>query len=247
MAQCALITGAAKRIGKCIALTLARQGCDIALHYHTSRDEAQASAAEIRATGVRCEPICADLADPAQAAALVRRAADAIAAPSLLVNNASIFVRRPLDETDADLLDLNMAIHVRAPMLLTREFARLCGRGLIVNVLDAKISRPNTAYFAYELSKRALAQMTLMSASALAPGIRVCGVCPGMTLAPEGKDTAYLRRLSEALPLKRAGHPQQVADAVVYLMRNDYITGQILYLDGGEHLGDDIRVPEDSP
>jgi NAD(P)-dependent dehydrogenase (short-subunit alcohol dehydrogenase family) len=162
----------------------------------------------------------------------------------LLVNNASIFDRVNFMQTDERLFDRNFTINFKAPVFLTQDFASHCKHGLVVNILDTKINRPSINYFAYAMSKRALADFTLSAAKELAPTIRVNGVCPGMTLAPTGKEEGYLHRLSTAVPLKRPGNPQQIASAVLFLLDNDFITGQILYIDGGEHIGDDIRVIE---
>lgn len=237
MAQAALITGGAKRVGKAIALALAGRGFDIALHYNTAEADARATAEEVRRLGRTCEVFGADLADAAGLASLLPRVLEKLPLLRVLVNNASIFNRVTFEDSDEGEFDRNFDIHLKAPFFLTQRFARLCPQGQVVNVLDTKIAKPNVNFFAYTLSKKALAAFTEMAAVALAPDIRVNGVCPGMTLAPEGTDPEYLQKLSQKLvPLRRQGAPRQIADAVVYLVESDYVTGQILYVDGGEHL-----------
>lgn len=238
----AFITGGAKRIGRAIALALAGRGWDIALHYLTSESDAQQTAGEIRALGRRCELFPADLADMTQVRELMGQVLSAFPDCNLLVNNASIFARVNFMQTDEPHFDRNFAINFKAPVFLTQDFARNCRQGQVINVLDTKISRPSVNYFAYAMSKRALADFTLSAARELAPTIRVNGICPGMTLAPADKGSDYLERLSTAVPLKRPGNPGQIASAVLFLLDNDYVTGQILFIDGGEHIGDDIRV-----
>jgi NAD(P)-dependent dehydrogenase (short-subunit alcohol dehydrogenase family) len=243
MPKAALVTGGAKRIGKVLAMDLARRGYDVALHYNQSVLDARTTADEIMAMGRRCELFRGDLADAAFVRRLVPQVLDAMPGLSLLINNASIFERAKLAETDEPLLDRNLAINLRAPVVLAQAFAARGAPGHIINLLDTKIARPGVNYFAYTLCKKALADFTRMAACELAPDIRVNGVCPGMTLAPEGKRAGYLDWLSGAVPLRRPGGPEQIAAAVGFLLDNDYITGQILYIDGGEHLGDDITPP----
>jgi len=236
MRDAALITGAAKRIGRAIALALAERGYDIALHYNRSRDAAAAAAEEIRAKGVRCELLQANLADADAVRQLVQRAMEALPDCCVLVNNASIFERAPLAEMSEDLLDRTMAIHFRAPLVLSRAFAARRQRGSIVNILDTKIEGWFTPYFAYTLSKKALADFTLLAAKALAPGIRVNGVAPGLILPPPGESEEYLQRLAQRIPARRHGGPADIASAVLYLLDSEFVTGQVIFADGGERL-----------
>jgi NAD(P)-dependent dehydrogenase (short-subunit alcohol dehydrogenase family) len=234
--RAALVTGGAKRIGRDIALTLARKGFDIALHFRASGDDAQATADEIRRIGRQCEPLEADLADPAQVQALLPAAMRALPHCNLLVNNASVFDRGEFRDTTEELFERTMNVNFRAPFFLARDFARLCKTGHIINLLDAKIARTSVAYFAYTLSKKALAEFTRMAAKVLAPNIRVNGICPGPMLPPPGQSAESLQKLAATVPLGRVGDPQDIASAVAYLVDNEFITGQWLFVDGGQHL-----------
>ncbi len=238
MTPVALITGGSKRIGKAIALALAEDGFDIALHYNTSRQAAEKTAEEIEQLGRRCETLPADLSDPRQVEAILPKLIEIFGRCDLLVNNASIFDKASLAQTDGNLLDRTMAINFRAPLLLTRDFARLCEAGHVVNLLDTRIAGAKTAYFVYSLSKKALAEMTRLAARELGPTIRVNGVCPGLVLEPPGVDpgSGYLEGLAEKIPLQRRGSVEDVVRAVMYLVTSPFVTGELLFIDGGEKL-----------
>ncbi|HOF17451.1 MAG TPA: SDR family oxidoreductase [Phycisphaerae bacterium] len=238
MAGTVLITGAARRIGRALALGLARRGWDIALHYHRSRQEAESAAEQVRQAGRMCELFPADLSDPQAVRTLIPRVFEKCPHCRVLINNASIFERAPLVETTEDLFDRHFAVNFRAPLFLSKDFAARCGEGgQIVNLLDAKIERTFTPYFAYALSKKALAAFTELAARELAPRVRVNGVCPGLILPPEGEGPEYLARLAKKIPAGRAGAVDDVVQAVLFLLENEFVTGQILFADGGEHLG----------
>jgi NAD(P)-dependent dehydrogenase (short-subunit alcohol dehydrogenase family) len=236
MNQAALVTGAAKRIGRQIALALAGEGFDIALHYNTSPRDAETTAQEIRALGRRCELFAADLGDSAQVQKLVPAVFDKLPGCNLLVNSASIFQGGKITGTEEPLYDRLFDINLKAPFLLSRDFARRCSSGHIVNLLDTKVAKSSSLYFAYTLTKKALAEFTTMAARELAPAIRVNGVCPGLILPPPGQTQEYLRKLAPSVPLQRVGNPEMIASAVLFLVKNDYITGQFIYVDGGWHL-----------
>ena len=218
----ALITGGGKRIGRAIALGLAKKGYDIALHYNTSGGEAKTLAGEIESASRRVGLFQADLGDMKQVAALAERVFDAFADLSVLVNNAAIFERAGLAETDEDIFERHFNINFKAPFFLSREFARRCRKGHIINLLDAKITDNVTSYFAYMLSKKALMSFTEMAAKALAGRIQVNGVAPGLVLPTEGE-------IAEG----QTGNEQDVVDAVIRLLENDCITGQCVFVAGG--------------
>lgn len=232
----ALVTGAAKRLGREIALHLAREGYDIALHYRTSQAEAEKTAAEIRALGRRCEMFSADLADTKNLAPLVEKARAAFPGLSVLVNSASVFDRGNLLESDEAFYRRQFSINFDAPVFLTRAFAKAAGRGTVVNLLDSRIAADSHPYFFYLLSKKALADFTRMAAAELGPKIRVNGVCPGYVLPPEGWDDHYRATLEKKLPLGKTATAQDVARAAHTLIANESLTGQLLFIDGGEHL-----------
>lgn len=232
----ALVTGAAKRIGREIVLALAARGYDIALHYRSSQAEAEATAQDIRRLGRKCVPLQADLADLAQVQTLLPAAVEAMPHLNLLVNNASVFERCGFAETTEEVFTNEMNVNFRAPFFLARDFARLCGRGHIINMLDTKIAKGANPYFAYTLSKKVLAEFTRMAAKELAPRVRVNGVCPGPMLPPPGKPAEYLQKLSRSVPLDHVGEPAMVVSAVMFLVENEYVTGEWLFVDGGQHL-----------
>ena len=236
MARAALITGAGRRIGRAIALELAAAGWDIAVHYRRSEADAEATAAAVRQAGRAAERFRADLASAAEATGLAEAVLDGMPHCELLVNNASLFLPGSLAETDADRLDTQMAVNLRAPLLLLRAFAAGRTGGQVVNLLDTRVARTVTDHFAYTLTKKALAELTRMAAKALAPAWRVNAVCPGLILPPPGEDPAYLDRMAGRVPLQRTGTPEDIARAVRYLAENEFVTGQALFVDGGESL-----------
>ncbi|MGC9453256.1 MAG: SDR family oxidoreductase [Phycisphaerae bacterium] len=236
MQPAALVTGGAKRLGRAIALALARDGYDLAVHYNRSAEAAGQLAEEIRQIGRRCETFQCDLADTPAVEELAGRVHDTFPGWSVLVNNASLFERGSLAETDEKLFDRLMAVNLKAPLFLSRKFAALCGRGQIVNMLDTKVCEDLSSYFVYVVTKKALRDVTRLAAKELAPNIRVNGVCPGLILPPPGEDESYLEKLASRVPLKRPGSAEDVVSAVMYLLHNEYVTGHCLFADGGEHL-----------
>ncbi|MBI1388416.1 MAG: SDR family oxidoreductase [bacterium] len=232
----ALITGGARRIGREIALTLARAGWNIALHYHHSREDAEDAAREMEAIGMKCELFQADLGRLDEALAMVERVFERMPGCRALINNASIFERAALLETSEDLFDRHFTLNFKTPFFLTRDFARRCREGEVVNLLDTKITQKHSNYFAYTLTKKALFEFTRMAAKELAPGVRVNGVCPGLILPPPGEGDAYMERMQIRVPLRRKGDPADIARAVLFLLQNDFITGEWIFIDGGEHL-----------
>ncbi len=236
MAPTAIITGGARRIGLVISQTLARAGWDIAVHYHSSRNQAKDLARHITDLGRRCEIFQADLGDTGQLGKLIERVCDQMGDADLLVNNASIFTGGTFLQTEPACLDGNFAINLQAPLLLSQAFAKTVGSGQIVNIIDSRIARTVTDHFAYTLSKNALWEMTKMLAKELAPNIKVNAVCPGLILPAEGEDDSVFDSIIPKIPLKRQGRPQEVADAVRFLAESKFITGQAIFVDGGEHL-----------
>lgn len=232
--KAALVTGGSKRIGREISLALAKTGYSVAVHYNTT--EPDELLADIRALGLEAAAFRCDLSDAAGTGSLIARVIERFAALELLVNNASIFERAPITETDVDLLERQFAVNFRAPYILSRDYARLCGRGSIINIVDTKTAGNGRNYSAYTLSKKALAEFTRTAAVEFAPGIRVNAVAPGLILPPAGEDDSYMDRMAEGVPLRRKGSPAEVAAAVTFLAENSYITGQTIFVDGGENL-----------
>lgn len=234
----ALVTGGAKRIGAAIVRALAAMGMPVVIHYRSAGAEAAALAAEIVAGGGIAHLIEADLADAGQAGDLVERA-EALAGPiGVLVNNASHFVFDSAANVTAGSIEAHMGPNLTAPVILAREMAaRIGGRnGVIVNILDQKLDNLNPDFFAYTLSKAALATATEMLAMALAPSIRVCGVSPGLTLIAAKQSEESFRRGQNATPLRRGSDPEDIARAIRFIVETPSITGTTLVVDAGEHL-----------
>lgn len=231
-----LVTGAAQRIGKAISLELVRSGYDIALHCNQSKAQAEKTAREIKALGRRCEIFACDLSDKAEASLLVDNVLQKFRRFNVLVNNASVFESSSVHEEGIAALKCHLSVNFRAPYILMNCFARKVRKGNIINILDANRARPGTGFEEYALSKRMLAEWTALAALKFAPAIRVNAVAPGLILPPVSKGKDYLDRLSRRIPLKRRGKPSHVTHAVRFLLENDYVTGQVIFEDGGAHL-----------
>jgi NAD(P)-dependent dehydrogenase (short-subunit alcohol dehydrogenase family) len=235
----ALVTGGAHRVGRALALALASSGANVFVHYNSSAGPAEETAQEVRAMGVAAAIGQADLSDPRLGPRLIEEAADALGEISLLVNSASGF---PRDRFQNATLDGWRAAHdltLAGPVFLTQAFAAALGgdrSGAVVNVTDVKTATPYRDHFSYVVAKGGLDTFTRAAAVALAPRIRVNAVALGVILPPPGEDEAYVERLAAKVPLRRAGGTDPVAAAVLELLSNDFITGEIVRLDGGAHL-----------
>lgn len=244
--QVALVTGAAVRLGRAVAEALSGEGVGVVVHYRSSAQEADALVRELRADGREAWAIQADLADPDEAASLINRVTDLCGKPvDILINSASIFdPSRVLDFTLDD-LHTNVQINAMSPLQLSRALAAQARQGQnvtppsrrqIVNFLDTRMVDYDREHVAYHLSKRMLHALTRMLALELAPHIRVNAVAPGLILPPPGKDQAYLQDLAHTTPLNRHGCAADVVRAVRFLLHSDFVTGQVIYLDGGRNL-----------
>ena len=233
----ALVTGGAKRVGHAIGLRLAEAGYDVAFTYLSSEAEAKSLAAEVAALGRRALAIATDLTELPSAIDKVGSEYRAkFGRLDLLVNNASIYAPGRLDDVTLPAIRRMWAIHAEAPLLLCREFQEelKSANGAVVNMVDLMVERPWPAYMAYCASKAALANLTLSLARELAPHVRVNGIAPGVVEWPADYPAAEQEKYLKRVPLERAGTPQDVAEAVLFLGRpGGYVTGQILRLDGG--------------
>lgn len=234
--KAALITGAARRIGREIALAFARGGYDIALHYHRSQQEAEDTAAAIRALGRQCIPLAQDFQDLQRLPELIAKAKQVLPGLNVLVNNASTFHRVSFMETTPELLQGELNRNFSQAFFLTQAFAREIGQGSIINIIDTAIHSHRTTHLPYMLAKKLLREFTLMAAKDLAPAIRVNAVCPGFILPTEGAAHRDPKAYAASLPAKQQPTPQEVAAAVLLLAENASLFGQILYIDGGERL-----------
>ena len=235
----ALVTGGARRLGRAFVLALADAGMDVVVHYgHAARD-AEATVAEARSRGVRALALQADLQRAEEAQALVPRASDQMGAPvQVLVNSAAIFKPGTVRDTSLDNWTEHLRVNLRAPFLLIQSFAHSLGEmpGKVVNITDWRAVYPGRKYLAYTLSKSALITLTMMAARELAPHVQVNALALGAVLPPPERDEAYLQRLVQRLPARRSARVEEVTDALLSLLRNDYITGDVLFVDGGAHL-----------
>ncbi len=233
----ALITGASKRIGKALAIALAEEGVNIVAHDRSSLEpETVKVCGEVAGCGSKSWHLSADLEKPEEYESLIARAIKAAGSLDFLVNNASLFL--PSTLMDVGFSDVVRHAHVNAwaPFVLSREFARLARKGKIVNLLDTNIIGYDRTHLGYILSKKMLASLTQICALEFAPGISVNGIAPGLILPPNGKDEAYLQKLAKTVPLDRHGSPRDITDAALYLLKSDFVTGQIIYVDGGRNL-----------
>jgi pteridine reductase len=232
----ALVTGAAKRLGRATALRLAESGCNIVLHYRGSRSEAEATAKNIQEFGVNVWLLQADLELAEEVERAWREASGHAGAIDFLINSASIFDEEKLADLDEENLLRNLRINTLAPFRLCQLFQEQQREGAIVNFLDTRYLDYDRNHVPYHLSKRMLFSLTRMMAEEYAPRIRVNAVAPGLVLAPEGKSQDYLEKLKHTNPLQRYGSEAGVAEAVWFLVRSGFITGQVIFVDGGRHM-----------
>jgi NAD(P)-dependent dehydrogenase (short-subunit alcohol dehydrogenase family) len=238
--KAALVTGGAKRIGQAIIRDFAAQGWAVAIHYGTSQADADALAAEIRAAGGRAASLRADLAHEAEVATLVPRAVAELGPLGCLVNNASIFEMDRIDTANRESWDKHIETNLRAPLVLSQAFARQLpagAEGNIVNLLDQRVWKLTPYFISYTVAKSGLWTLTQTLAMALAPRIRVNGIGPGPTLPSTRQSDDQFRRQQESLPLRRGATPEEIARAIRFILASPSFTGQMLALDGGEHLG----------
>jgi NAD(P)-dependent dehydrogenase (short-subunit alcohol dehydrogenase family) len=237
-----LVTGGARRIGRAVCLKLASAGFDVAIHHHASGDEAEALAAKIAGLGRRAIALKADLRDETAVRALVPQAASALGPVTALVNNASVFEDDRVGGLSRESWDRHIETNLRAPIVLAEAFAEQGGEGAIVNLLDQKVLKPDPRFFSYSLSRNGLWWATRTLAQALAPRIRVNGVGPGPTLPSIHQTQAEFDAEAAGTLLQRSGDPEAVADAVLWLIDATLVTGQMIAVDGGQHLA--WRTPD---
>lgn len=235
----AVITGGAKRIGRALTLALAGAGCNIILHYGRSRDAAEKTAQEAETLGVKVILKQADLVSSAGLATLVETESLGLSPVQILVNSAAIFSTDTLRDLTLDQWSVTFRVNLRAPIFLTQAFANALPAdlsGAVINITDWRTARPYPDHFSYSVAKGALDAFTRSAAIALAPRIRVNAIALGAMLPPPDKDQSYLAALVATLPLQRPGGTGVIADTMLHLLRNDFVTGEILRLDGGAHL-----------
>ncbi|HEY1630212.1 MAG TPA: SDR family oxidoreductase [Rhizomicrobium sp.] len=234
-----LVTGAAKRLGRAIALDLARDGWDVAIHYNASEADAQSAVAEAKKAGRNAIAVKADLAREEEVATLVRRAVEAIGPLTALVNSASLFQNDDWQSATRESWDAHMNVNARAPFVLSQGFARQLPEGedgAIVNLLDQRLFKPGPEFLSYSVSRAGLHWLTTTLAQALAPRIRVNAVAPGPTLKAATQSVTAFILERQATILGRGSDPQDISDAVRYLLHARAVTGETIAVDGGQHL-----------
>jgi NAD(P)-dependent dehydrogenase (short-subunit alcohol dehydrogenase family) len=237
--RAALVTGGAQRIGRAIALAMADAGFDVALHCHSSIEAAETTGAEIRRIGRRCVVLRADLADEAQATQVLPRAAGSLGPIGVLVNNASPFERDEWHDTTRVSWDMHLEPGLRAPFVLMQQFARALpadAEGAVINLLDQRVWSITPHFVSYTVAKAGLWALTQSMALALAPRIRVNGIGPGPTLPSPRQTAEQFARQSASVPLGHGTSPEEIARAVLAILALPAMTGQMLALDGGQHL-----------
>ncbi|MBF0367895.1 MAG: SDR family oxidoreductase [Magnetococcales bacterium] len=251
----ALVTGGAQRIGSVIAYALAKAGVRVVVHYNGSQQAAQLTCDGIRQQGGVAEAVQGDLSHPEQVMALVDRSRSLLGPLSILVNNAAIFEPGSIRDTSLANWQRHHQINATAPFLLLQAFARqpelmngaldTAGEarsglnlplGKVINIIDRRVRRPGAGYIAYTTAKSALWSLTQLAAKELAPHIQVNAIGPGPILPPPGEGMAHLERVAQATPARRPGSPEEIASALIFLLEHDFITGEMLAVDGGEHL-----------
>ena len=233
----ALITGGSDRIGKAVAIHLAKQGYHLVLHYNSAKEKAENLQMHIESTyKVKVELLQINFLKENDFDRIFEDFKRKSITIEVLVNCASDFIPSSFNEQGSELFDKEMTINLKIPYLLTKAFARVFGKGNIINFVDTKVAKNKTVHLDYILSKKLLKDFTKISAVELAPNIRVNAIAPGLILPPEGKDESFLLNLAKDIPLKTVGNLDEILKAFQFILDSYFFTGQILYIDGGEHL-----------
>ena len=235
----ALVTGGAKRLGRSIALALAERGAELVIHYRDSEREAQELLALLKRAGGKPVAVRGDVSVAADVDRIVETAMQAFGRIEILVNNAAIFYRTPFEKVTEEDWDRFLDVNLKGPFLLCRRIGGIMlrqGQGNIISLADLAGLKVWAEYIPYSVSKAGLIALTQGLAKALAPAVQVNAVAPGAVLLPEGTTPEERERAIRRIPLDRLGTPEDIARAVVYLIENDFITGEVLRLDGGQHL-----------
>jgi len=240
-----LITGAARRIGRAIAIHMGKTGWRVAVHYNSSSKAAEETVEQIRSNGGEAIALQADLEDLEAIRALLPACAEALAPPRCLINNASLFEHDDISSLDADGFHRHMRVNLRAPVFLAQAFAASIPAdedGVIINILDQRVWKLTPEYFSYTLSKSALWTATQTLAQGLAPNVRVNAIGPGPTLANSRQSREAFEQQQKSTILQRGAKPSEICDAVRFILDAPSMTGQMIALDGGQHLA--WRTPD---
>lgn len=234
----AMVTGSADRIGKAIALELAEKGHHILLHYNTSERKVDKVKSEIQEkfSKIKVETVQINFSEPQDFNKLFSKLRKRNINIDILINCASDFRPSGFQNIGSEMLRKELTINFEGAYLLTKSFAKVFGEGVIINFLDTKITKNTTKHLDYLLSKKLLADFTQLAAVELAPKIRVNGIGPGLILPPPGENEEYLRKLSQKIPLQTIGNLEEILKALRFLLESRFVTGQIIFVDGGDHL-----------
>lgn len=230
----ALVTGAGTRLGSQFAMHLADLGYDIALHCNASLDSAGVVAEQVRAQGRECEIFPLDFSSEFDAGVYLDKIRLRFPRLSCLVNSASVYDAAPIQSTSKAMLDKHFKVNFFAPFFLTQNFAEHVTSGQVINIIDNKVAFNQYQYAPYLLSKKALEDFTRLSAVEYAPAVRINGIAPGVIMPMSSRKDDYLEWRREGIPMQRTGEPRQLLSALRYILENEFVCGQILYVDGGE-------------
>jgi NAD(P)-dependent dehydrogenase (short-subunit alcohol dehydrogenase family) len=239
MKQIALITGASKRIGRALTEHLANRGWNVAVHFNASGKLANKLVTELSAKykGQKFATFKTNLSEMTEVQMLISNVISDFGKIDLLINNASVFDASYLKKTSMELFDSQFNVNLKAPFFLIRDFANLCKTGNIINFVDTRVTSNKSNFAAYSLSKKTLWELTKMAALELSPNIRVNAIAPGVTLPPDDEDEEYLQNLAKYIPMKRPGGIEPIIKSLNFILENNHLTGQLLFADGGENLG----------
>lgn len=231
-----LVTGGARRLGKRAAETCADAGADIVIHYHFSEDEAAAAVEEMRQKGVRAFACKADLSAEGEARELIDRLEKEKLLPTMLINSASLYRADTFSTAQRKNLHADTALTAYGPLELSRRFAERAEGGSLINVLDARMVDYDSQHFSYHLAKLTLFHITRILAVELAPRFRVNGIAPGIILPPDGTAPEQLEKFRRGNPLEKTGSPEDFTRTLLFLAESPFITGEVIFVDGGRHL-----------
>jgi len=236
----ALITGGATRIGKTIALTLSSKGADIILHYNKAEKEAKKTSLEIKKNKTKCYLVKSDFSKPKEIKSIFKTLRKNKIKVDILINNASVFTSSTLKDISAKEFLTTYMVNAFAPLLLSLEFYKQTKKGSIINILDSRIKGINKKYISYALSKKTLYEITKLLAFEFAPYIRVNAIAPGLILASKDENWEQNKLYEKRNLLKKIGKPSFIADAVLFLISNDFITGETIFIDAGQKIKTNI-------
>ncbi len=236
MSKTALVTGGGIRLGRAIALHLAEQGFDIALHYNSSKEPAQKTSEEIEKLGRKCGLFQLDFSQNQDYHQFITTIEEQMSPLTLVVNSASLYSQTTIAETATQVFDSTFSTNFKAPFFITQAFAAVCKKGEIINIVDNKTGFNQFVYSIYLLSKKALEEFTRMSALEYAPEVRINGISPGVVLPASVRSKKYIDWRIQGIPVGIQGNVANILQAVDYLLKNNFVTGQTLVVDGGESL-----------